>query len=423
MANMAVCCLKAVAVIAVSGPAWSETIVTKAIHEAFAGISVNEEPSEYVSTGGLEGTATRAFGVLLSKGAVAAIGIGEHPLMTPFSAYRFEGQSVANISDDEPSGNASAGTRFSIKFNVKSGEQTVFISALFNRSSPSDSGVYFAGLNDEILFFLSDSSSTSTHLFVTNLSVGVGSHEIWGQQQVLDSTPGDHFISCVVTVALNGATEIAGVSEHNPVLPNLQNTRIELRQGIPTAVYYVVLPPETEGIGWIDPPVADGFSYESQGGAFTDIAGFPSILTRPVSVSVDDVELGQFQPGDTLKFENYVSERVTNFSVRGIFPHVDLTNSAAFPLQIIVETSVTNIVMTSLIAPAEIHSAVRTNNQLSMMVYNVAPFSTNYLEWTSSLNENDWTPAKVLTNGNALADWSVGVTTALDAAVFRVRTR
>jgi len=100
---------------------------------------------------------------------------------------------------------------------------------------------------------------------------------------------------------------------------------------------------------WVDPPFADGFVYETDGGSlFTSIDDFPSGFGAPFEVWVDGSMLGTFGPGQSVDFSGYPGGGVGHFSVRGITPGVDVEDQQAFPLQLSLDTSPATFTMTSL---------------------------------------------------------------------------
>lgn len=91
---------------------------------------------------------------------------------------------------------------------------------------------------------------------------------------------------------------------------------------------------------------------------FTAITGFPDGIDADdrYTVSVDGIVLGQFGPGDTLRFSDYQSvlgDRlidgvgVTSFQVSGIEPGVDPSDPTAFPIRLEYSTSTASFEMRS----------------------------------------------------------------------------
>lgn len=145
---------------------------------------------------------------------------------------------------------------------------------------------------------------------------------------------------------------------------------------------------------WFDPPTADGFQYsmvprdvpvglssrvfpgltgvsQSDDSVFTAITGFPTGIDADerFTVSVGNVVLGEFSPGDEVRFSDYAEvlgealingEGVADFVVSGINPAVDTTDPEAFPLKIDFSTPTASFEMRALDAVAEDDTATQT---------------------------------------------------------------
>ncbi|MEO1095604.1 MAG: hypothetical protein AAFX01_11960 [Cyanobacteria bacterium J06638_28] len=158
-----------------------------------------------------------------------------------------------------------------------------------------------------------------------------------------------------------------------PVLPRFTFVGIFIFTNVPSGV-------------WFDPPLADGFEYEMQprdipigvasrvfpgmGGVdqaddavFTSISGFPTNVDADDTfvVSVEGTVLGEFQPGDTLRFSDFesaigdhiVDGGVRKFTISGIEPAVDSSDPLAFPLKLDFNTPTASFEMRALEAVAD----------------------------------------------------------------------
>jgi hypothetical protein len=132
---------------------------------------------------------------------------------------------------------------------------------------------------------------------------------------------------------------------------------------------------------WVDPPMADGFEYEmtardvpvgtpsrvfpgmtgvgqADDSVFTRISGFPIDVDADDTfvVSVDGIVLGEFSPGDTLRFSDYadalgdrlVDGGVRKFTISEINPAVNTRDPIAFPLQLDFNTNTASFEMRAL---------------------------------------------------------------------------
>jgi len=105
----------------------------------------------------------------------------------------------------------------------------------------------------------------------------------------------------------------------------------------------------TSGGCWIDPPLASGFTYETDGESlFTGIGDFPTGFASDFEVWVEGSSLGTFGPGDSVDFSGYPGGGVTRFEVTGISGPVDTDDEEAFPLMISFDIVEANFTMTSI---------------------------------------------------------------------------
>ena len=157
------------------------------------------------------------------------------------------------------------------------------------------------------------------------------------------------------SVTINvGTSRLEGFSQVVPVLPTI----------IVVGVFRFV---NVRSGTWFDPPLTESFEYEmiprnipigiasrvfpgitgrdiASDAVFTAISGFPKDVDADdrFTVSVEGKVLGEFSPGDTLKFSDYAKELgnlltnggVKKFTVSSIKPAVDSANPRAFPLKL-----------------------------------------------------------------------------------------
>ncbi|MDA0266689.1 MAG: hypothetical protein O3A14_06930 [Cyanobacteria bacterium] len=170
-----------------------------------------------------------------------------------------------------------------------------------------------------------------------------------------------------------------GFDQFSPILPRFIFIGIFVFNNVPSG-------------RWVDPPSADGFEYEmaardipvgvpsrvfpgmtgvgqADDSVFTRISGFPINVDADDTfvVSVDGTVLGEFNPGDTLRFTDYaellgdrlVDGGVRKFTISEINPAVDSSNPVAFPLQLEFNTNTASFEMRALeAADTRISSAV-----------------------------------------------------------------
>lgn len=104
---------------------------------------------------------------------------------------------------------------------------------------------------------------------------------------------------------------------------------------------------------WIDPPMAEGYSYEMTGTSlFTKILDFPAGIDADdlFTVVVQGIDLGDFGPGDVVDFVALHGAAVSSFEVRGIEPLVPSNDPTAFPLQLEFDTPTASLTMEPIIA-------------------------------------------------------------------------
>lgn len=127
-----------------------------------------------------------------------------------------------------------------------------------------------------------------------------------GGWRVTVTSPGKQEL--VYHVGLGCTILATGITQDNPVLPDISE---------PGAWIF-----ERALSGrWFDPPTAFGFRY-----TMLDDTKFTSILGLPVgidadnlfTVSIDDVALGSFRPGDTIDFVKLFGHGVSEFTVTNI---------------------------------------------------------------------------------------------------------
>lgn len=130
-----------------------------------------------------------------------------------------------------------------------------------------------------------------------------------------------------------------GSSQQNPIMPNVT---------LPNRWEFTDVPRRT----WSDPPTAYGFRYEmTSDSVFTQILDFPTGFTKPFTVLVKDVILGEFTAGNNVNFGNYstllgnllIGNGVKQFSVTGL--NVDPSNPGVFPIKLDFNTETANFNM------------------------------------------------------------------------------
>lgn len=134
-----------------------------------------------------------------------------------------------------------------------------------------------------------------------------------------------------------------GSSQQNPIMPNVT---------LPNRWEFTNIPRRT----WSDPPTAYGFRYEmTSDSVFTQILDFPTGFTKPFTVLVKDIILGEFTAENNVNFGNYstllgnllIGNGVKEFSVTGL--NADPSNPGAFPLQLDFNTETANFNMHALL--------------------------------------------------------------------------
>ncbi len=68
------------------------------------------------------------------------------------------------------------------------------------------------------------------------------------------------------------------------------------------------------------------------GSLFQYVDGFPSGFASPFTISVGGQVVGTYGPGQEVDFTAFPGGGVSSFTITGISPGVDPSNSTAFPL-------------------------------------------------------------------------------------------
>jgi hypothetical protein len=129
----------------------------------------------------------------------------------------------------------------------------------------------------------------------------------------------------------------AGFTEDDPILPDeITDDGVFVFRGIPTD-------------RWVDPPVAEGFTYEmlSEDTTFIAVTDFPGGFLDPFEIVVDGEVLGQFEPGDSYTFAD---GGVESFNIENINPGVETGDADAFPLRIAFSDDFADLRMTPILA-------------------------------------------------------------------------
>jgi len=148
---------------------------------------------------------------------------------------------------------------------------------------------------------------------------------------------------------------LIGTLQGMPIMPRVIAIGIFVFPGVPSGY-------------WYDPPIADSFEFEmqpspqpiglgsrvfpgmtgqetSEASLFAEISGFPEGIDADdrFTVSVEGKVLGEFGPGQTLKFSDYREqlgdllvngEGVAKFTVSSIEPGVNAENELGFPIKL-----------------------------------------------------------------------------------------
>lgn len=98
---------------------------------------------------------------------------------------------------------------------------------------------------------------------------------------------------------------------------------------------------------WVDPPVTDGFLFETTDGSFfTDILNFPGGFGAAFGVHVNGALVGEFLAGESFNFESIEAGGVSSFEIRNIVPNVEIGDPLAFPLQLAFSEDASSFTMT-----------------------------------------------------------------------------
>ena len=141
---------------------------------------------------------------------------------------------------------------------------------------------------------------------------------------------------------IRAASGGVGATQDFPILPQVEAGRFTF-SNVPSG-------------DWFDPPFADGFEYVMTGDSFfTDILDFPDGIDadNQFTVSVGDVDLGNYGPGQRLNFGEVFGSPVPQFTLTGIDPSVDTALGDAFPLRLAFDTPRADFDMIPIIATVQ----------------------------------------------------------------------
>lgn len=146
-----------------------------------------------------------------------------------------------------------------------------------------------------------------------------------------------------VTFDLGDFTIAAGATQNAPILPQPGG-------GVGESAAFV----GASTGGWFDPPMTEAFEFDMTDGAkFTAILGFPIGIDGDglFQVIADGVDLGWFEEGDMVTF---AGGGVSQFTVLGIDPAVDVEDPMAFPIQLEFNQPTASFTMTPVPEPASL---------------------------------------------------------------------
>jgi len=98
---------------------------------------------------------------------------------------------------------------------------------------------------------------------------------------------------------------------------------------------------------WYDPPVATGYDFQTTDGSlFTSILDFPTGFNSPFTVTAGGNVLGQFGPGSSVDFTSLPGGGVSAFSISGIDPPTDPSDTLGFPIRLEFNNAIADFTMT-----------------------------------------------------------------------------
>lgn len=138
-----------------------------------------------------------------------------------------------------------------------------------------------------------------------------------------------------------------GITETSPVLPS--DTIPPGTGGSVDGVYVFNNVPSGR---WYDPPIANGFVYTmTSGDHFTSIQDFPTGFNNPFTVTAEG-QSWSGSPGSPVDFLALLGHGVSSFSISGISPGVDATDSSAFPLLLNFDSTTASFTMAAVPEPS-----------------------------------------------------------------------
>ncbi len=134
---------------------------------------------------------------------------------------------------------------------------------------------------------------------------------------------------------------IPGSSQNTPILPGIIDNNRFIFRDVPSG-------------RWYDPPTTYGFHFlMTSNSLFTQILDFPVGIDSDnlFAVSVGNKILGEFGPSKSVDFVALLGQGVSEFTITGIDPLVDATNSTAFPVKLAFSTTTADFEMWALEYP------------------------------------------------------------------------
>lgn len=132
-----------------------------------------------------------------------------------------------------------------------------------------------------------------------------------------------------------------GSSQINPIMPVVSELNRFIFRNVPSG-------------RWYDPPTTYGFHFlMNSDSLFTKILDFPTGIDNDnlFTVSVGNKILGEFGPSQSVDFVALLGQGVSEFTITGIDPFVDATNSTAFPIKLEFNTDTGDFEMQALEHP------------------------------------------------------------------------
>lgn len=146
-------------------------------------------------------------------------------------------------------------------------------------------------------------------------------------------------IRSIYGTGVGGVTPLIGTWQDRPILPTSSSRRHFEFNSVASGQ-------------WFDPPLVSELRYAATNGTlFSQIAEFPTgFLT--MTLSVDGNVLGTFNGGQSFDFQAFFGGGVSEFTISGINPLVDVEDPLGFPLKLAFTTPTGSFTMTAIPEPA-----------------------------------------------------------------------